>query len=127
MVPSQNTFSPIRSATIHLAMLGGHVMEHAYARHTDPQTSHDAAATVKNITQTKQHILQILSLGDRTDEELISKYKIWGEANGWKPISESGIRSRRADLVKAGLVIDSGKTKTLPTGRQAIIWRKAND
>lgn len=98
-----------------------------YARETDPQTSHDAAASVKNLTETKQHILQILSLADRTDEELILKYTIWGTNNGWKWVSESGIRSRRAELVKAGLVIDSGKRKTLNTGREAIIWRKAND
>lgn len=98
-----------------------------YARHTDPQTSHDAAASVTNLTETKLHILQILSLGDRTDEELILKYTIWGANNGWKYVSESGIRSRRAELVKAGLIVDSGKRKTLTSGRDAIVWRKAND
>lgn len=36
--------------------------------------------------------------------------------------SASGLRTRRAELAKRGLVIDTGKRLTLPTGRSAALW-----
>jgi hypothetical protein len=39
--------------------------------------------------------------------------------------SESGIRSRRAELVAQGLVVDTGGRVKLPSGRWATLWRRA--
>jgi hypothetical protein len=40
--------------------------------------------------------------------------------------SESGIRSRRAELVDRGLVVDTGRRIRLESGRYAIVWGRAN-
>lgn len=37
--------------------------------------------------------------------------------------SSSSIRSRRAELVANGLVSDTGKTRRMPSGRQAVIYQ----
>jgi hypothetical protein len=39
--------------------------------------------------------------------------------------SPSGLRTRTNELVKAGLVKDSGKREETPSGRKAIIWELA--
>jgi hypothetical protein len=97
------------------------------ARHTDPQTSHEAAESVLNITSTQDAILTLLSIEGMTDVQLIdSYYRLARVSDGKVPMaSESGIRSRRAELVKQRLVIDSGDRQKLPSGRQAIVWLKA--
>ena len=92
-----------------------------YARKTDPQTSHDAARSVGNITPTQKYILKVLER-PRTDMELVEAYRNLKLA---PRASESGIRSRRAELVNRGLVVDSGGRVKLPSGRWATIWRKA--
>ena len=44
-------------------------------------------------------------------------------SNGWPwPVSPSGLRSRLAELVRAGWVHDTGERATMSTGRRAIIW-----
>lgn len=88
------------------------------ARRTDPQTSHDAAATVENVTITQRFVLQALTK-PRTDPELIEAYRQLKKA---PPASESGIRTRRAELVDKGLVLDSGARTLTPFGRKAIVW-----
>lgn len=92
-----------------------------FARKTDPTTSHEAAASVDNLTATKQAILKALN-HPRTDVDLISAYH---NLKGAPVASESGIRSRRAELVTAGLVVDTGARIKLPSGRHAIVWAKA--
>lgn len=92
-----------------------------HARHTDPHTSHEAAAQVDNLTATKQAILKALN-HPRTDVDLISAYQ---SLYGAPRASESGIRSRRAELVAAGLVQDTGERIKLASGRRAIVWAKA--
>jgi hypothetical protein len=88
------------------------------ARKTDPQTSHDAADSVKRVTDTQLYILQALRR-PRTDIQLVEAYSKIGKA---PRASESGIRSRRAELVRKGLVMDSGVKQVLPSGRNAIVW-----
>ena len=34
----------------------------------------------------------------------------------------STYRTRRSELTRAGLIMDTGRTRILPTGRSAIIW-----
>jgi hypothetical protein len=90
------------------------------ARKTDPHTSHDAARSVDHITDTQLYILQALSR-PRTDIQLVEAYSKLVKAPN---ASESGIRSRRAELVRKGKVVDSGIRQVLPSGRMAIVWAR---
>lgn len=96
----------------------------AKARKTDPRTSHDAAESVNNITEVKAHILKLLKV-PRTHNDLVA---IWMTPSG-KPrsgfckASPEGIRSRCADLVREGRVVDTGERIKLASGRHAIIWK----
>ena len=99
-----------------------------YARQTDPQTSHDAAKSVGNVTATQNTILLLLGIEAMTDTELVLAYN---NMNRTSPetaprASESGIRSRRAELVARGLVQDSGDRVKLQSGRMATVWIRAN-
>lgn len=96
----------------------------AGARITDPETSHEAAASVKNISATQLAIMTILTF-PATDEELIDRFYGMASAGLAPNASPSGIRSRRAELVAQGLVEDSGERRKLSSGRSAIVWRNA--
>jgi len=91
----------------------------AYARRTDPETSHEAAASVENLRASQHAVWALLrEIGPSTDEEL-------AEAVRQSPrflISPSGLRTRRHELVDAGLVHDTGQRKILATGRRAVVW-----
>lgn len=111
------------------------------ARHSDPDTSHDAAESVKEYTisgvrewwlqhlkpyrdsimmQTRLWSSDVEYVGWHcTDEGAWSKYQKVGPI----PCSASGFRTRRAELVHMGLVEDSGDRIPLTTGRKAIAWR----
>lgn len=91
----------------------------ARARNTDPVTSHEAADSVKDVTATQSYILRVLEKRPRTDGELIEAYRNYKNA---PMASESGIRSRRAELVERGLVSDTEERKVLPSGRRSIVW-----
>mgnify|MGYP000364252033 CR=1 FL=1 len=91
------------------------------ARATDPATSHQAAASVQNVTATQSAVLRLLTW-PLTDEELVDQYYNLASVGGAPNASPSGIRSRRAELVARGLVQDSGERTKLSSGRQAIRW-----
>lgn len=95
------------------------------ARITDPQTSHDAAESVTNLTQTKRLILQVLETGAMSDEQLVNAFDTGTRVFGYPRVSESGLRSRRAELVRDGLVVDSGTRVKMASGRNAIVWSVA--
>jgi hypothetical protein len=89
----------------------------AHARRTDPVTSHEAAASVQHITRTQLMILAALrERGPLTDEQLVLHFR------GLSVASPSGLRSRRAELVEAGLVHPHGYGLTA-SGRRTIIWQ----
>jgi hypothetical protein len=92
------------------------------ARRTDPITSHLAADSVDNVTATQAFILRCLKR-PRNDVELVSAYNAYKTA---PRASESGIRSRRAELVDRGLVVDTGARVKLTSGRYSIVWGLAN-
>jgi hypothetical protein len=98
----------------------------AIARLTDPSTSHRAAESVQNITATQAAILKLLAGFPMTDEELIHYYnqqvRMGADSHDFPRASESGIRSRRAELVRKGLVYDTGSRARISTGRNAIVW-----
>lgn len=90
----------------------------AKARKTDPQTSHEAALSVGDLTKAQEQILGIIQERARTDEEIYALV-----VARRLPISVSGARTRRSELVDAGLVEDSGQTKLTGAGRKTIVWR----
>lgn len=97
-------------------LLGGQAyVPVAHARNTDPVTSHQAAATVsKKLTDLQVQVRVELGAAGRavlTDFELESLCGSHG----------STFRTRRAELVERGLVVDSGRKKLI-NGSNRIIW-----
>lgn len=97
------------------------IYKHTKARNTDPETSHAAAAsvTLETLTQTQALVLQTLHThGPMTDEQLCMRIADAQQS----PVSVSGVRTRRSELVAADKVVDTGKRVATRTGRQAIVW-----
>lgn len=99
----------------------------AHARRSDPSTSHQAAAslTVDALRASQAAVLAALrAAGPMTDVTLVDWYVEAAKGDPDYPRqSQSGIRSRRAELVAGGLVEDTGQRVRLDSGRQAIVWR----
>lgn len=96
-----------------------------HAKTTDPETSHAAAASVKNITQTQQAILSIFDrFGSMVDDRLVELYNLKVVGGTAPRASLSGIKTRRKELVVRGLIQDSGDRRVLESGRRAIVWSK---
>jgi hypothetical protein len=92
------------------------------ARLTDPETSREAAESVTHVRESQEAILEVLRvMGSGSDTKI---YAMLGQP--WttykRKQSESGARTRRKELVDAGLVRDSGLRATTPSGRKTIIW-----
>lgn len=104
-------------------------MTKAFARATDPQTSHDAADSVKDLNATQNMIFRLLEIMPMSDEDLINYYqqqiRMGADERDCPRASESGIRSRRAELVRMGKVVDSGDRARTASGRSTIVWRAA--
>lgn len=91
----------------------------AHARHTDPATSHEAAASVTELTEKQRVVLDLFEQhGPMADHELLRIYRI----GTLPPQSDSGLRTRRSELVAAGKLVQSGPDATTPTGRRALRW-----
>lgn len=97
-------------------------------RRTDPVTSVEAAESVQHKNRESQRaVLYVLGQFKNgvTDSELIRNY-FFQASLGPNPVprqSESGIRTRRKELVEKGLVEDTGRRDILPSGRRSIIWK----
>lgn len=98
-----------------------------HARTTDPQTSHDAAASV-NQTENQRAVYRVLRAhGPATDVELVKAYRAALVRGEVPKQSDSGIRSRRSELVeKLGVVCDTGRRQKLESGRMANVWEVCN-
>lgn len=83
------------------------------SRSTDPQTSKEAAKVVSR-GKVREEILSLLEKGSLTDQQIIARLGV--------KASESGVRTRRSELVKAGLVYDTGERRLTDTGRRSIAW-----
>lgn len=89
----------------------------AVARHSDPDTSWEAAQSVRNIRESQAEILTLFrSHGPMTDEEARERY------SGRQSLS--GFRTRRSELAHQGLIRPVGK-KPGRTGRRMIVWEAA--
>jgi hypothetical protein len=96
----------------------------ARARHTDPETSRVAAAKAsKGLKVTQQAVLIILRMAGRPllDEELIPYYRVWQLSMNLPGQSDSGIRSRRSELSKMGL-LEPGEKRRMSTGGTGMTW-----
>jgi hypothetical protein len=93
----------------------------ARARATDPETSQDAAAAfyVAKLKAYQYDIFRLLSLfGPAHDEEIVRRAKLHGVKQ-----KESGIRTRRHELVELTLLRDSGQRVILSDShRESIVW-----
>lgn len=87
---------------------------HALARRSDPTTSHDAAAKV-NVKETAMRVLAAI----KTAPNGLTATEIAREIN----VERDTVSPRLPELVRAGLVLDSGLTR-IPPGRRrkAIVW-----
>ena len=95
----------------------------------DPETSHMAAAVVgPSIRTVRARVLLLLSGADAdnglTHDELIALYRKYGARLGWRPASDSSIRTRCSELVR------DGEAERVPDaearsrfGRPAVLWR----
>ncbi len=93
------------------------------ARVDDPETSWQAARSVGGVTEKRAAVLMLLRdltkfEGGATDALMLWAYR----ARNYPPQSDSGLRTRRSELVALGLVQDTGERTRLPSGRQAIVW-----
>ena len=89
----------------------------ARARRSDPETSHEAAARIYALTEKRQAVLNCLrAIGKGHDQAIIDAYR----SMSLPEQSDSGIRSRRAELVSVGLVIARGVERI--DGRLHTVW-----
>ena len=104
-------------------------------RKGDPETSLAAAESVTKITEKQDAVFRVLEVvGPVTDQELKVFYDspeedlvlwLWLLTVGPDSLpaqSESGLRTRRSELVRRGLVRDSGERRKLESGRMAVVW-----
>lgn len=93
------------------------------ARVSDPETSHEAADQVVNINAVQSTILMILwHRGPLTDPQIAEHY-YQRVAHGSAPMaSESGLRTRRKELVDSGHIVATGEKRKLDSGRYAQVW-----
>jgi len=96
----------------------------ALARPTDPDTSHEAAESIRaERGGSRSAILGVLALiGPSTDTALIQAYLNLAELGEVPPQSPSGIRTRRKELTLQGRVADTGDRVPLISGRLSIVW-----
>lgn len=81
------------------------------ARFSDPETSRSAQPA--NTGQCRLEVLEILSAEALPDHELVTLITRF---------SPSSVRTRRHELVEAGLVVDTGRRVLTPAGRMSIVW-----
>ncbi len=94
------------------------------AHSSHPVTSQKAAASVNYANAQLIHVwlLQLLDrCGPQTHEEIATLY--WADRNAPKATS-SGLRTRMSELVRGKVVHNSGRTRTMSTGREAIVWER---
>ena len=100
-------------------------MSTALARNTDPDTSHEAARTVRRrlCEQVRAGVVRLLEkYGPMTDEDIAEWWTDPGFADVFPVVSSSGLRTRRAELVTEGRVVETGERRRLTSGRRAIVW-----
>lgn len=100
----------------------------AYARTDDPSTSHEAAGslTEEELRVSQRDVLDCFRrYGAMCDAEFLQVYRSHQGEHDWRQQSDSGLRSRRDELVDGGLMRDSGDKAPMVSGRRSIVWEVA--
>jgi len=87
----------------------------------DPETSREAAESIplERVSEVQHKILTLLKIhGPMSDEQLVERF------DGCWPSSatDQSVRSRRGELVRKGLVVDTGRRSTTRYGRSCVVW-----
>ena len=101
-------------------------MSQARARHDDPWTSWAAARSLGPLRPRQAAIAHLFSNGlSYTLEEAVTAYRAYqyGPQGQYPPQTDSSIRSRIAELMDAGVLEDTGKTRLTRSGRKARVLR----
>ena len=95
------------------------------ARADDPDTSWQAADSVENIRRKQAAVMECLESmgGTGTSEAIAAAYEAGVLMARWPRQSESGLRTRRSELVEMGLVADTGWRGVTVLGRPCVVWR----
>lgn len=98
------------------------------ARNTDPATSHEAAQSLTALVKQRAVVYNLFDVfGPMTDEMLVRRAEQVREWDGQGVhVSPSGARTRRNELVRQGLIVDSGRRGVTSSGRQAVVWQVAS-
>lgn len=102
-------------------------VEQARARRTDPDTSRTAAESVDDLNARQSAVLfAYFERGPRlTDFELEEMYPALTERLGpglYPPQTNQSLRSRRAELVRGGLIRATDERRPTETGHLATVW-----
>jgi len=93
------------------------------ARKTDPSTSHEAADSVYRPSQTAIAVFFALYGKQLTDEELFHQFEGHAHEELHPYASPQSVRSRRAELADAGIIVWSGEYGTTRFGRKCRVWK----
>jgi hypothetical protein len=100
----------------------------ARARLGDPDTSHAAAGRAsQRMTEKMRGVEYVLAeIGPATHERLVVEYRRFVHGGEVVHQTEQSIRSRCAELVRRGRVVDTGeKRRMVTTGGLAKVWAVA--
>lgn len=87
----------------------------------DPETSQHAAASINDLRASQREVLQLFRrFGPMHDKALVRCARHAGIRQ-----SSSGLRTRRAELVGYGYLMDSGRREATESGHTAIVWTLA--
>jgi hypothetical protein len=90
------------------------------ARKADPETSYEAAASVRNVTETQNAIFEIIKKhGPISDESILFRL----DTETALVVSPSGARSRRAELVAQKRVEFADDYGMTSSNRRTRLWR----
>lgn len=96
----------------------------AVARHTDPDTSHEAAAGV-NLIRSQMAVMTFANARMGvffTNASLVAAYQAEHAEYGCPRLSDSRIRTARLELAAAGLMHYAGKTRREGVARSEQVW-----
>jgi hypothetical protein len=93
------------------------------ARKTDPETSHEAADSVYRPSQTAIAVFFALYGHELTDEQLFHKFEGHAHEELHPFASPQSVRSRRAELMDAGIIEWSGEYGLTRFGRKCRVWK----
>jgi len=97
-------------------------LSRAYARRTDPETSHDAAKSVGGKTATELEAAVVAAL--RAFPVGLTTHELAAELE----LDYGSVTPRMRPLVRKGLVVDSGERRESQNRfnhRKCIVWRAA--